>query len=376
MILKKLFGLISPIRHINLISHISPIRQQRTINLTVPRSWNQCNLRQLRAIARELVEAAQRENRYLPMDLLEVKVRVFFALAGLEIVERVLDDDGEHGFLVYQQPTTWKGRLRKFFGKLVSPSWGGGWEEAFPLYDWQLHSWLNEDYNSDGKRIRGGLLDWMNADHPDQLLMFPFPTLRIRGCKFQGPEALMNGFTWQRYRFLQDYMELYAKQMNRVLHLQRMGRKVVLKDIATAASQLMETRSMILAIIFTTKDVYVEDGKKQRDYRWNADMMAANSKYFRNYSEVDFQLVLLWWQGQMAWLHKTYPKVFKEQNPNPKKKQNAPNPLELYSRTTATLEKYLHITAKEVDAEPYTTVLQQLNDIVTSNEELEKINKK
>ena len=75
----------------------------------------------------------------------------------------------------------------------------------------------------------------------------------------------------------------------------------------------------------------------------------------------------------MHFLQITYPKVFKVQKVQNKKPSN---PLELYTRTTATMEKYLSMTARDVDREPYTTIIQQLDDITRHNEEMEKINQK
>ena len=40
------------------------------------------------------------------------------------------------------------------------------------------------------------------------------------------------------------------------------------------------------------------------------------------------------------------------------------------------MEKYLSMTARDVDREPYTTIIQQLDDITRHNEEMEKINQK
>lgn len=62
---------------------------QRNINLTLPRSWNECSTEQLELISRIMLEQIERADRYHPFDMRNVKIACFFVLAGIEIVEGI-----------------------------------------------------------------------------------------------------------------------------------------------------------------------------------------------------------------------------------------------------------------------------------------------
>jgi hypothetical protein len=230
------------------------------------------------------------------------------------------------------------------------------------------------------------MLDWLDADSRDHLLRFPFPTVYRRRrsswfsvgkkVEFHGPSPFMDGFIWRRYRFAQDYMQVYVDCHNALLQMQQQGNKVSADDMLKAVKNYDLAKAMFLAVLYNSRITYVDEetGCKKTDFHYQSNQHSDNSPYFRNFHESDFQLILLWWQGMMHFLQKTYPKVFKKTSVKSPKKPV--NPLELYTRTTATMEKYLHITASDVDREPYTTILQQLEDITRRNEEIEKMNAK
>ena len=94
---------------------------------------------------------------------------------------------------------------------------------------------------------------------------------------------------------------------------------------------------------------------------------------FTNYPDYKFQCILFWWVGTMNWLQKKYPKVFKK---SPTKGQAQSNPLEVYTRTTATMEKYLGINEEEMNRELYTNVLQHLQDMMDESDRMKELNKK
>ena len=59
----------------------------KKIDLHLPRHWNLCTTEQLELIADVIREQVERQDRYHPFDMRNVKVAIFFALSGLEIVE-------------------------------------------------------------------------------------------------------------------------------------------------------------------------------------------------------------------------------------------------------------------------------------------------
>ena len=98
-----------------------------------------------------------------------------------------------------------------------------------------------------------------------------------------------------------------------------------------------------------------------------------NWRDFAGFSDVKFQCVLFWWTGTMNWLQKKYPKVFRSGSP---KKNAVSNPLELYTRQTATMEKYLGINEEEMNRELYTNVLQHLQDIMDESDRMKALENK
>lgn len=360
-----------------------------SINLRLPSSWLRCSLPELRAIAAIMSDCALRATRFHPFDMMEVKVAVFFRLSNIEVVKplnpRVLVE--QQYYTVRFRPYSLADetrplfRMLRYYRSLKSCLRRSVLQrdDTFSLYLWQIHSWLSPCTNPHTKKTTPGLLDWL--DNPASLLVFPIPTVSRRARRFsvgkttfQGPAPLMDGFTWQRYRIAQDYMTNYINASNRLLALQKQGNRVSASDLLTATRHLDFAKALFLATLYNRRITFVDEetGRTRTDYRYQSNQHTDNAPYFRNFPDPDWQLILLWWQGMMHYLQKTYPKVFKVQKVKSKSKPT--NPLELYTRTTATMEKYISATAAEVDREPYTTILQHLNDITLHNEEMEKIN--
>lgn len=364
----------------------------RNIDLHLPKGWNQCSLPELRAIAEIIVGCQMSATRFHPFNIDDVKIAVFFRLTGLEVVrgvDRSLPVEEQY-YVCRLRPyginderrfffTRWR-KFRRWCKTVVNG------DDSFPVYLWMILSWLTEKKR--GKRVIPGKLDWLDTEKGNQLLVFPFASVRRsrgragRKILFSGPAPFMDGFTWQRYRFAQDYMDLYIKTQNRLLQfVAAMGRKPdkqKRRQLAQLVRTLNEAQAHFLATIFNRRISFVDEttGKTRNDFHYKPTQHTDNAAYFRRVSRCDWQIVTLWWQGMMHFLHKTYPKVFKKQPVSDKRNKKPVNPLELYTRTTATLEKYLHATAHEIDNEPYTTVLQQLEDITRKNEEIEKMNRK
>lgn len=362
------------------------------INLNLPTGYNRCSTAQLQAIAEIMADRGLHTSRLHPYDQFEVKVAVFFRLTGIEVVRSInsnvpVEDqyytcrlrpytlDEEHKCL-FRVLRCYR-RFKAWFIRQIL-----GYDDTFPLYLWQINYWLTPHQNILSGKTIPGLLDWLDADSKDSLLRFPFPSVIRHGSRwysskveFHGPNAFMDGFTWRRYRFAQDFMQVYVDNHNRLLTIQQQGNKASADDVLKAIQQYDLAKAMFLATLFSRRIHYMDEetGQQQYDFHYQSNQHSANVLYFRNFPEPDFQLILLWWQGTMHFLQRTYPKVFRKQNIKGSKKPV--NPLELYTRTTATMEKHLHINAANVDSEPYTTILQHLEDITHYNEEVEKMNK-
>ena len=69
-----------------------------------------------------------------------------------------------------------------------------------------------------------------------------------------------------------------------------------------------------------------------------------------------------------------YPHVFKVQKLN--RKEQPSTPLEIYTATIATMQKYASLTEDQVNNQSYSLVLEHLERLSKENEEMEKIRKK
>ncbi|MCF0243416.1 MAG: hypothetical protein HUK06_01485 [Bacteroidaceae bacterium] len=341
------------------------------INIDIPTSWNRCTLTQLRAISEIMIELTEHSTPLNPFDMRAFKLAVFFCLAELEIT-KPLDTNlpvGEQHYYVRKQGS----RFFHLKNKILKRN------KPFSLFLWQIYYWLFPEQEKSKKNRRKGILDWLGNDSGDTLLLLPIEKIRrgpwYKRKVFLGPAPMLDGFTWQRYRFAQDYMQSYMELSNKLCQLSKLGRRVQAKTIITITKELDKVRAMFLANLFEDKVRYIDEstGETRYDYHYYTSQAQVNAHYFRNFSNSDWQIVLLYWSGVMQWLSKTYPRVFKKQNV---KKNQSVNPLELYARTTATMEKYIGLSADQVEREPYTTILQQMEDIALQNEELDKIKHK
>lgn len=354
--------------------------EKRHIDLRLPRSWNDCSTEDLRLVARTLIDGARHATRYKPFTMEQVKIALFFAFTGLEIVEPV-----NPRVAVEKQYYVVRFADKRF--RLLHKAWRwlrkqitGEDESVFNLYLWQISGWLNDEKDvRTGKVVRRGLLDWLDCEGKDHLLVFPFQEVRRRRAwwrrkkAFRGPETLMQDFSWQRYRFAQDYMDYYVQQHNRFLQMIEQGNQVSDSDLMKQEKNADLARACFLATIYKA-NVRLVDEKTQRvrrDWEYQSNQITDYSPYFRDFPEEDWQVIRLWWEGMMYYLQQEYPRCFKKQKVKGQSKPN--NPLELYTRTTATMQKYLGIDEKEMNSQFFQLVLQHMENMARENEELERI---
>lgn len=329
----------------------------KRLDLHLPTTWNSCTTQQLETIAAVLLSQALTETPYKPFDLLQCKTQLFFALTDIEIWQ-----DANPSVPVEEQ-------------YYVCSCHG----EIFNLYLWQIEYWLGEGevILADNRKVRKqhllGFIEGPNK-HYDGLTLFPYQEIK-RGFwrkKFRGPEMLMQNFSWQQYRFAQDWLDYHTRASNIFLNMLKNRIKYSDEDIMKAAKQVDLARSSFLATIFNAKVKGVDEQSQQiyKDYEYRSNQHSDNVKYFRNFDPIKFQVIMFWWQGMMYYLQKKYPNVFKSDSPD--KNVGGDNPLEVYVRTSATLEKYLGMTEKEINNQLFHVVLQHIDDMIKENKELEK----
>lgn len=319
----------------------------------MPNGWNAMTVREMETIAKILIDEAKSVTLLRPFNYLRAKVRMFFALTELELIEAENPEvPVEEQYYVVRRsravPYGWRNLLRR---KEVS--------EPFNLYLYQIEYWMKER------------MKWLDA--PSTRTRFPYPFLRRRWRKFKGPSAEMQNFSWRHYRIAGDYMSYYLVEQNNLVAMKQ--RNASDKEIRKQEKRVDIARAMFLATIFTRRVKYVSTETKvlEKDFRYVSNQSIDNAKYFRHFPDVQFQVILFWWTGQMNALQRKFPRCFKADKP---RKQAAKNPLELYTRTTATMEKYLGIDEEQLNNELFTVVLQHLEDMSKENEELERIRKK
>lgn len=390
------------------------------INLTLPRTWNQCSVAQLELIADVLREQVERQDRYHPFSMQNVKIAIFFALSGIEILEgpnpRVPVEEQYYTCRLTRHRSRSVRFGKKHFPFSLSFGEGRG-GTTFSLYLWQINYWLNGsplDKNgnllplpNNGRGQRGGsggaILDWLNNDNGQYLTTFPYPTIRRRHrsqwfsigrrVSFQGPVTDLDGFSWSQYRLATEAMQNYVTLSNNLLKMQQMnagnhslphregwGGSFSDDQLRQQAQSVDMAKSLFLATIFNRKVKHVETatGMIRKDYHYESNQITDNAEYFRNFPDTQWQVILFWWTGIMHQLSKRYPHVFKVQKtPSLRGKAGVgPSALDIYTATIATMQKYVGINEKECNNQSYSLVLEQLERMSKENEELEKIRHK
>lgn len=312
--------------------------ETKHLDLHVPKGWAQCSTRELEMIAEEMIRSQMMASlsRFHPFDWTEIKTRLFFRFSGVEIVSQYVYD-GDETDARYGN-TTFVCR---------HPSLG---KETFELQTWQVHSFMEQ-------------LAWLDAIDaksrpvPMPKLMWPYPT-RLRRWwplwkrDYFAPGELMDGMTWQTYRWINDWMEAYTNTANAlVAEREKKG------NIAALAKQETDIRITVLSLVFVCP-------------KWRIRLARI--------TEVEWQVIMFWWSSMMQYLKEQYPKCFKSSDKKPRSRsKQQPLPIELYTRSMATLQKYLGgLTETEINVQTAHAILRHLNDMAVEAEEMEKIRKK
>ena len=300
------------------------IKETRHIDLHLPTGWNQATTEELEHVAAAIIYAQQRQDRYHPFDWAQVKLMAVLAINGLTVVSQpvpVIQD--------YSHDDTYLLRSDK--------------EEPFPISVGQLCDLCSH-------------LDWIEDPKP-RYPLFHFPYKEITAgansmtITLQGPIAMLDGYTWQEYRWLTDWMQAYMQQTN--AH----------RD-ATAA------RNEFLAVLF-------KRGGRNNDITESRNNDTLDAALFEGFSPIKWQVILFWWSALMLQLERKFPKVFKQQPVGKQRRQQKDTPWDFYNRVIATIQKYVGgLSEQDVNTASYGTILQQLDMMAREAEEMERLNKK
>lgn len=313
-------------------------KSTRQIDLHLPTGWNRCTTEELEAIAAAIIQEQQRVDRYHPFDWSRVKLNVVLAVNHIEVMSDAAPRLGIRGGFIGDEEYL----VRR--SKDEEP-WGITIGHLLALTE---------------------RLAWIDDEKASKVIFqFPYPTLDVR-CKkedrraishqpsaiihLQGPPPLLDGYTWQEYRWMTDWMQEYMRLSNA-------GR-----DAGTAQREF-------LAILFKPKA-----GGGKTDEHTSA-ISHLTSAIFEGFSPVKWQVILFWWSSLMSMLAKKFPKVFKSQpvGKGKRRPQQQDTPWDFYNRVTATIQKYIGgLSEQDVNNATYSTILQQLEMMADEAAELER----
>jgi hypothetical protein len=325
--------------------------ETKHLDLHVPKGWQMCSTRELEMIAEEILRSQMMASlsRFHPFDWVEIKTRLFFRFAGVEVMEQREQSDARIDYAESRQNST-VGQILDISTEEHNVFICRHGEVEFELETWQVHSFMEQLKWVDATDSKGRPL-------PMPKLMWPYPK-RVRRWwplwkrEWYAPGELMDGMTWQTYRWINDWMEAYTNTANAlVAEREKKG------SIAALAKQEQDIRLAVLSLVFGCP-------------KWRIRLARI--------SEVEWQVIMFWWSSMMQYLKEQYPKCFKssDKKPSSRSKQQ-PLPIELYTRSMATLQKYLGgLTETEINAQTAHAILRHLNDMAVEAEEMEKIRRK
>lgn len=330
--------------------------EKRHLDLKVPKGWAFCTTRELEMIAEEMIRSQMMASlsRFHPFDWTEIKTRLFFRFAEVEIVSQYFYDGDE---------TDARYGLTTFVCR--HPSLG---KETFELQTWQVHSFMEQLAWLDATDGKGRAL-------PMPKILWPYPERLWRWQwkrwkpekDYYRPGELLDGLSWQQYRLANDWMEVYTNASNALIAEREKHAKADVERIRSLAEQQENARLEVLAQLF-----YVSDPAEP------SKVKSAPRRLLRKITEVEWQVIMFWWSSMMQYLKEQYPKCFKSSDKKPRSRsKSTPLPIELYTRSMATLQKYLGgLTEDDINRQTAHAILRHLNDMAVEAEEMEKIRRK
>ena len=332
----------------------------RHIDLHLPTGWNRCTTEELEAIAAAIIQEQQRVDRYHPFDWSRVKLNVLLSINEITVKQRnegttggdSRNNDYPINFL------TEEGNAAANDEWLVQRPQD---KEPWPITTGQLVALAER-------------LAWIDDEKASKVIFqFPYPTLRleVRGERLEvsGPPPLLDGYTWNEYRLLADWMQAYMRHSNAMAQSKT-------EDVRRKNAEAAENaRNEFLAILFKPAGKPTETGAAVA----NSQLSTLNSQLFEDFSPIKWQVILFWWSSLMSMLAKKFPKVFKQQpvGKGKRRPQQQDTPWDFYNRVTATIQKYIGgLSEQDVNNATYGTILQQLEMMADEAAEMEKLKKR
>ena len=326
-------------------------KSTRQIDLHLPTGWNRCTTEELEAIAAAIIQEQQRVDRYHPFDWSRVKLGIVLSINSLTPCPSPKGEGSSQPSNISHQTSdiesTWLVRRPQD-------------KEPWPITTGQLVA-LTER------------LAWIDDENASKtIFQFPYPELSIinsqLSIKVAGPPPLLDGYTWQEYRWMTDWMQAYMRHSNALLQVKSEKLKVKSQQEA-----MENARNEFLAVLFKPK----AGGGRNNEH--TSAISHLTSDIFEGFSPIKWQVILFWWSSLMSMLAKKFPKVFKQQpvGKGKRRPQQQDTPWDFYNRVTATIQKYIGgLSEQDVNNATYGTILQQLEMMADEAAEMEKLKHK
>ena len=393
-----------------------------TIDLHLPTSWNGCTTADLEAIAAAIIQEQQRTDRYHPFDWSRVKLAVVLSINAMTVVAdgrravqsgAVLGHDNAaarsaqpmvngqcsmvngHTFLVQrpQDKEPWPittGQLVALTDRLafLDDPKANRTIFAFP-YPKLTFNVQRSTFNvpDDAQPMVNGQCSMVNG----QCSMFNGQRSMVNGqcsmfngqCSMVnvvGPQPLLDGYTWQEYRYLTDWMQEYMRCTNaRQDATEPMAQflAVLFKPAPDAQPMVNGQCSMVNGQCSMVNGQCSMVNGQCSMVNGQSSMVNVQWSMFAGFSPIKWQVILFWWSSLMALLQQKFPRVFKPQ-PVGRGRQQKKNetPWDFYNRVTAMLADEYKSSEADQQNETYGVTLQKLQNMADKAAELEKLKNK
>ncbi len=363
--------------------NLRPKPQPKPIDLHLPNSWNALSTEQLEGICRLLIQTTRHDQQhpYAPVTRTAFLVQAFMEVAGLEPIGELTlpdgvqlftqigtDDDNEPIFAFdpaclassfdcqfrdeakRKELQTFDGAIRPICITLSEiMTLATGYDDGF---DPDSHRPLHHD----------GQIEWLLK--PSRLTRFPYPEYRVGDKVYHGPSPMMADMSWKQYRFSSNILGDIINGENMLLRL-RDKHGSDHPQVLQLNAQLNHARANWLANLFTLPVAHIDAETQQpvTDYHYVSDQYDRNHADFLDFPDYKYQAVSLWWQGMMDHLSRVYPKIFARGGGSVRPS----DALTTYTRSTATMMKYIGATESEVNNTLFSIILQHIQDMAEND---------
>ena len=222
----------------------------RQIDLHLPTGWNSCTTEELEAIAAAIISEQQRVDRYHPFDWSRVKISVALSINSLTPCPSPKGEGSDYQEWLVRRPED-KEPWPITTGQLVALTERLAW-----IDDEKASKTIFQFPYPELELVQGS---WFRVHGSKRMAHSPKPFLRPDGSKrpkaertinrepltVVGPPPLLDGYTWQDYRWMTDWMQAYMRHSNALLQVKSEKLKVKSQQEA-----MENARNEFLAILF------------------------------------------------------------------------------------------------------------------------------